>query len=57
MIMLFIGLAVVALLIGLGLAFLAYKVMMWAGAPNYVAVMVGIAVFLLTGMSTQYRNK
>lgn len=37
--------------VGVALAFGAYWLTLWAGAPKYVAVIVGILVFMICGVS------
>jgi hypothetical protein len=41
------------LLLGYG----AYALVLWAGSPKYIAVIVGIAVFLFVGVSITIKNK
>jgi hypothetical protein len=52
-------LAIFAILlsVGLGIAFLAYWLVLMAGAPKYVAMIVGIAVFCTSGWVSNKYNR
>lgn len=46
-----VALVLLVLALAFGFSFLAYWLVLKAGAPKYVAVIVGIFVFVLSGLS------
>lgn len=52
-----VGIFLVAIAISLAISYLGYWLVLKAGAPNYVAVIVGIAIFLTCGWGANRNNK
>ena len=50
------GIFIIILALIFGVSFLAYWLVLWAGAPKYVAVIVAIAVFVIGGLGSNSRS-
>lgn len=57
LIVVIIGIVILALGFSLLISYCAYWLTLWAGAPKYVAVIVGIAVFILAGITAKITRK